>query len=95
MAGGMCEWAECQSYETPIVVTCPAEVEGNRRVRFCCYEHLAAWAIKERLKADGVFANTRTHEQAILLHVAVFGRTTGALPEKKDDIKVVSERPPI
>lgn len=51
---GICEWGGCQDYKTPIVVTLPNEFEGGKvRKRFCCLEHLAAWAIKEKAKQRG------------------------------------------
>jgi len=39
----ICEFGNCQSYDTPITVS---DREANERVRFCCREHAARYLLR-------------------------------------------------
>lgn len=47
---GMCEWGQCTNEDTDIVLSATDDTGNKVRKRFCCFEHLAAWAVKRAAK---------------------------------------------
>jgi hypothetical protein len=39
----MCQWANCDKTDTPIIVS---EKDANERNRFCCAEHAALYLLR-------------------------------------------------
>jgi hypothetical protein len=59
----LCEWGSCTNEDTPFVLTCPdVSGDGKVRKRFCCFEHLAAWAIRRSAGSLATFSNKDEQE---------------------------------
>lgn len=56
------------SYDTPVIVTASDPLESGKSVRkrFCCMEHMAAWAVKETAKSKGARVSSSVEETKIL-----------------------------